>query len=69
MNDIFNVFMQILQKILLVFCTGATLLIVFIAVTGMYKFNYLANLPDHDNDGNKCLEIDLGRSCEEVYKD
>ena len=49
-------------------------IIVLIALAGMYKFNFLANKPGHDVDGNKVEETDpkndfeiievLGQNCQ-----
>ncbi len=33
------------------------ILIVLVALAGMYKFNYLANQPGYDADGNKIKEV------------
>lgn len=45
-----------MKKILKWIGISIVLLIIFVALTGMYKFNYLANQDGYDADGNK-IEI------------
>ena len=45
-----------MKKILLIILATIIGVVVLIALAGMYKFNYLANQPGYDVDGNK-IEI------------
>ena len=45
-----------MKKILLIILAAIIGVVVLIALAGMYKFNYLANQPGYDVDGNK-IEI------------
>ncbi len=42
-----------MSKVLKIIMATAVAILLLIAVAGMYKFNYLANQPGYDVDGNK----------------
>lgn len=60
-----------MKKILLIMSVACAVVVLFIALAGMYKFNYLASLPGYDVDGNQIETTDafevvevLGQSCQ-----
>ena len=49
----FDTIIKISMKITKGIIIGVVVIIVLIAIAGMYKFNYLANQSGYDVDGNK----------------